>query len=434
MKANNKVSLITLGCPKNVVDSRNLLGNLSREGFLHTEELDEAGFILVNTCGFIEDAKRESIEEILRLKDLKRDDKRLIVFGCLAKRYQEELKREIPEIDAIWGVGEEDRIVEYCKLLRGSEDIQVRKEDVPITHLSSTSYAYIKIAEGCDRGCTFCVIPSIRGRYRSFEPEGILRLAEEYVTSGIRELILVAQDISGYGREFSGYDLSSLLRDMTSISGDFWVRLLYLYPTSINDRLMETIAEEEKICKYLDIPLQHSEDRILRLMGRKGNRDYYRELTKRIREAIPGVTLRTTIIVGFPGETEEEFEGLKRFIEELEFERLGVFTYSKEEGTKASRLKGHIPKRIKERRREELMNLQSRISLKKNLGMVGNVYRAIVDETNDDLTIARLSSQAPEIDGVILIDGRVQGCRIGDFVDVKIIDAYDHDLKGEASG
>lgn len=430
MKANNKVSIITMGCPKNLVDSDNLSNLLQREGFLNTDNLDEADIVLINTCGFIEDAKRESIEEILRLKEIKRDGKSLLVFGCLAKRYKEELMREIPEIDAIWGVGEEDGIVEYCK--KTVKTGLSKKNGMPLIHSASsfTSYAYIKIAEGCNRGCTFCVIPSIRGPYRSRAPEDIVRKAEEYVSSGVKELILVAQDISSYGREFNGYDLSSLLKDITSISGDFWVRLLYLYPTSINSKLIKTIAENEKICKYLDIPFQHSEDKILKAMGRTGGKKFYSELIKRLREEIPGITLRTTMIVGFPGETEEDFEGLKRFVEEMEFERLGVFTYSREEGTKASRLRGHIPWKIKERRRSDIMSLQSRISLKKNLETVGRLYTALVDEMNDDFSIARLYSQAPEIDGVVIIENR-EGIGVGNFVKVRIKEAFDYDLKGE---
>ncbi|MFN3396611.1 MAG: 30S ribosomal protein S12 methylthiotransferase RimO [Thermodesulfovibrionales bacterium] len=430
MKANNKVSIITMGCPKNLVDSDNLSNLLQREGFLNTENLDEANIVLVNTCGFIEDAKRESIEEILRLKDIKRNGKSLLVFGCLAKRYREELMREIPEIDAIWGVGEEDGIVEYCK--RTVKTGLLKKNEMPLIHppSSSTSYAYIKIAEGCDRGCTFCVIPSIRGSYRSHAPEDVLKKAEEYVSSGVKELILVAQDISSYGQEFNGYDLSSLLKDITSISGNFWVRLLYLYPTSINSKLIETIAENEKICKYLDIPFQHSEDKILKAMGRKGGKRFYSELIKRLREEIPGITLRTTMIVGFPGETEEDFEGLKRFVEEMEFDRLGVFTYSREEGTRASRLRGHIPKKIKERRRSDIMCIQSRISLKKNLETVGRLYTALVDEINNDFSIARLYSQAPEIDGVVIIENR-EGLGVGNFVNVRIKEAFDYDLRGE---
>ncbi len=448
MRSNNKVSIITLGCPKNLVDSETLLNSLHREGFSYTEDPEEAGIILINTCGFIEDAKKESIEEILLRKDMLNGDVKLVVFGCLAERYRDELLREIPEIDALFGVGDYEGIIEYCKSeallsLRPSELLPSGTSGLGYP-LYSSSYAYVKIADGCNRACSFCVIPSIRGRYRSFDPEDILRKAEEYISLGIKELIIVAQDICSYGKELNGYDLSSLLMDMASISGDFWIRLLYLYPTSINDRLIRTISEEEKICKYLDIPFQHSEDRILRAMGRKGNRDGYRELIRRIREAIPGVTLRTTMIVGFPGETEEDFMGLRDFVEEMEFDRLGVFTYSREEGTRASRLKDHIPKRIKDKRKEDIMNLQSIISLRKNLKTVGHTYRALIDEIDGELVIARLYSQAPEIDGVVIIQNPEEiqktdkknlcskpSVKAGEFITVKIVDAFDYDLKGE---
>jgi len=430
MRRNKRISIISLGCPKNLVDSEDLINRLYREGFVYTEEPEDAGLILVNTCGFIEDAKRESIEEILRFRETKKHGKRLIVFGCLAKRYREELIKEIPEIDAIYGVGEEDEIVNYCRSISGeSENGRPSRQDR--AYLQTGSYAYLKIAEGCNRGCTFCVIPSIRGPYRSLSPDEVINRAEGYISSGIKELILVAQDISSYGRDLrNGYDLSSLLKDIASIKGDFWIRLLYLYPSSIDDRLIETIAAEVKICNYLDIPLQHSEEGILKAMGRWGSKEHYKRLIMRLRDAIPGVTIRTTFIVGFPGEKERDFEGLKRFVEEMEFDRLGVFTYSREEGTKASRLDGQIPKRVREKRRAEIMSTQSRISLNKNLESVGHVYRALIDEVNGEIAIARLYSQAPEIDGVVIIEDS-SGLEAGDFVDVKIIEAFDYDLKAE---
>jgi len=430
MRRNKRISIISLGCPKNLVDSEDLINRLYKEGFVYTEEPEDAGLILVNTCGFIEDAKRESIEEILRFRETKKHGKRLIVFGCLAKRYREELIKEIPEIDAIYGVGEEEEIVNYCRSISGeSENGRPSRQDR--AYLQTGSYAYLKIAEGCNRGCTFCVIPSIRGPYRSLSPDEVINRAEGYISSGIKELILVAQDISSYGRDLrNGYDLSFLLKDIASIKGDFWIRLLYLYPSSIDDRLIETIAEEVKICNYLDIPLQHSEEGILKAMGRWGSKEHYKRLIMRLRDAIPGVTIRTTFIVGFPGEKERDFEGLKRFVEEMEFDRLGVFTYSREEGTKASRLDGQIPKRVREKRRAEIMSTQSRISLNKNLESVGHVYRALIDEVNGEIAIARLYSQAPEIDGVVIIEDS-SGLEAGDFVDVKIIEAFDYDLKAE---
>lgn len=460
-----KVSIVNLGCPKNLVDSETLLGNLGKEGFVNTPNAEDAELVLVNTCGFIEEAKRESIEEILKLRHLKGEGKKLLVFGCLAKRYGDELKKEIPEIDALWGVGEEEKIVDYCKKAVGSqkriEDGQKNNEkEGPMSgmgRLGTGPFAYLKVAEGCSRGCTYCVIPDIRGPYRSTEPEKILRKAEEHIASGIRELVLVAQDIGSYGREFGGYTLVSLLKDMASISGDFWIRLLYLYPTAINDELLSLLSYEHKICKYLDVPLQHSENRILKAMGRAGTRESYTHLIRRIRDAVPGAALRTTFIVGFPGEKDDDFRGLRRFVEQMRFERLGVFVYSKEEGTPAAEMKGTVPKKIKEERRDEIMRIQSRISLDINKTLVGKRFKTIVDETDGDTIIGRLSSQAPEIDGVVIIEKKhgamrtahgVSGRKIqknaarlsfhpsrslrpGEFVEVEIKEAYDYDLRGE---
>jgi ribosomal protein S12 methylthiotransferase len=431
-----KVSLVSLGCPKNRVDSDNLLGNLKKEGFLFTPEPEDADFVFINTCGFIEDAKRESIEEILKLKKLRSDGKKLVVFGCLAERYRDELRKEIPEIDALWGVGEDDKIVEYCKNIAHrtstvkSQKIQKSKGHEALDGgLSTYPYAYLKIADGCDMGCTFCVIPAIRGPFRSDEPDRILKKTEEYIQSGMKELILVAQDIGSYGKGFKGYRLPSLLKDIASVSGDFWIRLLYLYPTAVTDELLSVVATEDKVCKYLDIPLQHSEDKILKAMGRSGARQRYAQEIQRIREAIPDVTLRTTCIVGFPGETDEDFNGLKRFVEEMRFERLGVFAYSREEGTPAYGMKGNVQKGMKDRRRDEILRIQSRISLDKNRALLGRRFKALVDEVDGGVAIARLSSQAPEIDGVLFIEGG--SVSKGEFVRVQIQDAYDYDLRGE---
>lgn len=433
-----RVSIVTLGCPKNVVDSDSLAEGLGREGIVCTEDLNDSDIVLVNTCGFIEDAKKESIEEILRLRQLRSEGRKLVVFGCLAKRYKDELIKEIPDIDAIWGVGEEEKIIEYCSKMRGS---RVRgkgsEEKTETSQLPAvpSSYAYIKIAEGCDRGCTFCVIPSIRGPYTSHEPEEILKYAEKHVLAGIKELIIIAQDIGSYGIN-EGYNLSSLLDDLSSINGDFWIRLLYLYPTALSEDLISAIASNEKVCNYIDVPLQHSEDKILRTMGRSGSREAYKNKIQMIREMIPDITLRTTFITGFPGETEDDFKGLRRFIEEMRFDRLGVFEYSKEEGTPASRMKGGVAKKIAKMRRDELMRIQSHISLEKNKLIIGKRFKALIDEVDGDIAVARLYSQAPEIDGVTLI----AGCRMnhtpvlsaGSFVDIEITDAYDYDLKARA--
>jgi ribosomal protein S12 methylthiotransferase len=521
--------MISLGCPKNLVDSDNLTRRLTTSGFSYVDNLEAADILLINTCGFIEDAKKESIGEILKLAELKKgqekiqdtrctiqdkknhtscivhrasksDSKQLIVFGCLAKRYGDELIKEIPDINAIFGVGEEDKIVEYCKKLTRSWVIGnglLEKTKIPITHHPSpiTSYAYLKISEGCSKKCSYCVIPSIRGRYRSSNPDDILKEAERLIKDGARELILVGQDTACYGKDLDDYDIADLLKDLCSIAGDFWIRLLYAYPSSIKDPLLSVIAEEDKICKYLDIPLQHSEDRILRLMKRSGTRKGYLNLIEKIRDTIPDIILRTTFIVGFPTETEEEFNSLIDFIEEVKFDRLGAFRYSKEDGTSAAKIKGQISEVVKKKRVEELMNRQSNISFKKNRELIGKKFRAIIDELIHGIALGRLYSHAPEIDGVVIttmqdsrytmqdnqkkmhdtrytiqdkdntplnlpfVRGELNGgimnhascimhqssiinhescimhresapVKVGDFVTVRITDAYDYDLKG----
>ncbi len=443
----HKINITTLGCPKNEVDSRQLVELLESEGFIYVGEANEADILLVNTCGFIGDAKRESIEEILRLSRFKGDQesgslqKRLVVFGCLAKRYKEEIMSEIPEIDALFGVGEEKDIISYCKGIVNGSRLKANTGALKSVTDIARSYAYLKIAEGCDKKCTFCVIPSIRGRFRSISPEAILKDAERQISKGARELILVAQDITSYGKDLGGYSLVSLLKDISSISGDFRIRLLYLYPTEISNELLEYIAVERKIQKYIDMPLQHSEDKMLRLMGRRGTKRDYIKLIRNIRRIIPGIAIRTTFIVGFPGETEEDFKGLLDFIEELRFDRLGAFKYSKEEGTPAEKMKGHLPEGIKIRRLNELMITQNHISLEKNRELIGRRFEVIVDEVDKDTVVGRLYSHAPEIDGAVIIQNRVNKIqktdnretpklRVGDIVNVEITDAYDYDLVG----
>jgi ribosomal protein S12 methylthiotransferase len=431
-----KFFLHSLGCPKNLVDSEKLLLRLQKEGHIHTSDAADSNIIIINTCGFIEDAKREAIEEILRLAEFKRgkNSKKLVVIGCLPERHGDILMKEMPEIDAIWGVGAEDRIVDYCRrYLSGhgkNRNVEVKELKSPYPVIAGTSsYAYIKIAEGCDRGCSYCIIPRIRGRYRSRPPDQILTEAEEYVRSGIRELILVGQDTTSYGREINGYSVSTLVREIASIEGDFWIRLLYFYPTGVDDKLIETISTEDKVCNYIDIPLQHSEERILRLMGRGGSRVYYENLITKIRDVIPGVNIRTTFIAGFPQETEGEFRRLEEFVGKMKFDRLGVFQYSREEGTTSYKLKGQVPKRIKRERYNKIMELQSAISLNKNKAIIGKTFKALVDEVDGNIAVARLYSQAPEIDGVVLLhDSNVEK---GRFVNVRIEDAYDYDIKGK---
>ncbi|MCX8070802.1 MAG: 30S ribosomal protein S12 methylthiotransferase RimO [Thermodesulfovibrionales bacterium] len=423
----------TLGCPKNTVDSLQLEQLLIQEGLVNTS-FEDADFILINTCTFINEAKEESIKEILQLCNIK-NGKKIIVFGCLAQRYKDELMREIPEIDFIIGLNKQAEIVNYCKG-HSSKDIQTNLSN-NLTKKLTTSYAYLKIAEGCDRKCSFCVIPSIRGRFKGIEKELILKQAREYIHRGYKELILIGQDITAYGKDLKSYNLVALLKDLSRLEGDFHLRLLYLNPSGITDELIELIATENKILKYLDIPLQHSEDRILRLMARQGSRNEYLKLIRKIRKKMPEIALRTTFIVGFPTETEDEFHNLLDFVEEVKFDRLGVFKYSKMEGTKAASIKGHLPNTIKDKRYHKLMSAQAQISYDKNLSLVGRKFKAIFDDMDDLTIIARIYSQAPEIDGVTIIDLRQhpvpQGLnlQIGDTIDVEITSAYEYDLLGK---
>lgn len=428
-----KAHLLSLGCPKNLVDSRTLLRTLGDRGIDYAEDPAESDILIVNTCGFIEAAKKESVDEILRIASYKEGaGKRLVVFGCLAKRYGRELKEEIPEIDALFGVGEEERIADYCVSSAGGiKDVMPGLRAGAKEPLLDKPYGYLKIAEGCDRSCTYCVIPGIRGRFRSRRPEEILSDAGVLLGSGVKELIVVAQDITSYGRDI-GSSLDLLVREIASLKGDFRIRLLYLFPTSVDDRLLETIRAEEKVCAYFDMPLQHSEEKVLRLMGRAGGRDYYKRLIGRIRETVPEAAIRTTMIVGFPGETDADFSALLDFVSEMRFERLGVFTYSREEGTPAAAMKEQVSKRIKHERYEEVMRLQSGISLEHNRGLLGKRLRVLVDETEEGVSVARLGSQAPEIDGVVII--KDTDLKKGDFADVVITAAYDYDLDGNVAG
>jgi len=424
----SKISLVSLGCPKNLVDSENLLKKLAAQGLSYTEDHEKADLLLINTCGFIDAAKKESIEEILKLTAGKEAaNKKLVVFGCLAKRFGDELKKEIPEIDLLCGVGEDDKIVEYCAgVLSASDSAETE------IRLADTAYAYLKIAEGCDRGCSYCVIPDIRGSFKSRRPEEILKEAEVLIRAGRRELIVVAQDITAYGKDLGHYDLTRLVKDLASIDGEFWIRLLYLYPTAITDELLETIATENKICNYLDIPLQHTEQKLLGLMRRGGGREYYEKLIRKIRATVPDVALRSTLITGFPQETEKDFEAMLDFVRRMELDRLGVFTYSREEGSAAYGLKGQVPKHIRAKRRDRIMEAQSAISLERNKRLVGKGFTALVDEIDKDVAIARIYSQAPEIDGVVFLKG--SDFRKHEFVQVRIDQAFDYDLQGTIVG
>ncbi len=417
----------TLGCPKNQVDSEELKKRLISEGIIPGPDIKEASLILVNTCGFIQAAKEESIEEILTVAQTKSPEQKLIVFGCLAKRYMDELKAELPEVDAFFGVDDFEDILAYARRFKNGADPQrITPPDEP-----TPGYAYLKISEGCNRRCSFCAIPSIRGPLRSKDPEEILGRAEELISTGVRELILIAQDITSYGRDSGGYSLARLLYDLNSLSGDFWIRLLYLFPDSIDEELIQAVKENQKVCHYIDLPLQHSEDRILRLMRRPGSKEQLLKSIEHIRKEIPDVVLRTSFIVGFPTESDEEFEGLLDFVREVGFDRLGAFTYSPEEGTPAYELKEQVPEEVKKQRYHRLMTLQAEISYRKNLELVGKRLRVLVDETDNKLAYCRYYGQAPEIDGITVVKNRGEQLKKGEFVDVLVTSAHDYDLEAE---
>ncbi len=421
-----KISLLSLGCLKNQADSESLLELLAGRGISHTEDQAAADALIVNTCGFIEDAKRESIDAILTLAAHKRKGQRLVVLGCLSKRYRDELAAEMPEVDAFFGVGQAEDIAD---LLVGASKAKSEEVETPLV-LASSTYAPLKAAEGCSRRCGFCVIPSIRGPYKSRAPEEVLRDARVFLGKGIRELLVVAQDLNSYGRDLGGqFRLPELLQGLATLEDtEYRVRPLYLYPTEVDGRLLDCIAGHKRICSYFDIPLQHSERRILKAMGRVGDRDRYLELIGSIRRDVPGAAIRTTMIVGFPGESEEEFTALLEFVEEAGFDHLGAFSYSDEEGTPAAELDGKVPGEVKARRLEELMGIQAEISREHNEQLVGREFRALVDESSKDGVIARLERQAPDVDGVIYLTGCDAG--VGEFVDVEVTAASDYDLEG----
>jgi ribosomal protein S12 methylthiotransferase len=435
--------MVSLGCPKNLVDAEVMLGYLSREGYEVTTDEHEAEIIIVNTCSFIKEAKQESVDTILDLADRKHDGRcrLLIVTGCLPQRYQEELTRELPEVDIFVGTGDYPRIAEIIAEQRGSGG-QVRYTGDPnylydgeLPRLkSSPSYtAYLKIAEGCSNCCSYCVIPSLRGAFRSRPLDRLIREAGELVKGGVREINLIAQDITTYGKELEGGEsLESLITELAAMEGLSWIRLLYAYPDGISDNLIRIIGDEEKVCKYLDLPLQHISDPILKRMNRRSSEAEIRALILKLRSEIPGIALRTSFIVGFPGETEEDFSKLLHFVEEVQFEQLGVFCYSREEGTPAAEMADQISERIKRERYKKLMRAQTRVSFKRNRRLIGTTEQVIIEgysEETDLLLKGRSSRQAPDIDGQVYITAG--NANIGEIVTLRITDSSDYDLIGE---
>lgn len=437
-----KLLFISLGCDKNLVDSEVMLGELNRRGYSFTEDETEAEIIVINTCCFINDAKEESINTILEMSEYKKSGscKALIVTGCLAQRYRQEIIDEIPEVDAVLGTTSFDHICEAIDQALGGEhltkfdDLQkLVKAQNPRILTTGGHYAHLKIAEGCDKHCTYCIIPKIRGTYRSVPMEELVEEAKQLAEQGVKELILVAQETTLYGADLYGEkSLHKLLRELCKISGIYWIRIQYCYPEEIYEELIQTIAEEPKICHYLDLPIQHANDRILKRMGRKTNKAQLVEKIEKLREAIPDIALRTTLIAGFPGETEQEHEEMMQFVNDMEFDRLGCFAYSAEEDTPAAGFEDQVPQELKEQWRDDIMELQSEVCADLAEDMIGReIYVMIEGKVADEPAyIGRTYKDAPGIDGYIFIQTG-EALMSGDFVKVKVTGAMDYDLIGE---
>ena len=437
-----KIMFVSLGCDKNLVDSEKMLGLLADKGFEFTDDESEAEVAVVNTCTFIHDAKEESINTLIEMGQLKTAGKlkALIATGCLAQRYHEEIREEIPEVDAILGTTAIEHIVEAVE--------EVLKDKRPefledIQYLAATTgrrvvttgghFAYLKIAEGCDKFCTYCIIPKVRGRFRSVPMEDLLREARELVKQGVKELILVAQETTLYGMDLYGRKcLAELLHKLCEIEGLYWVRILYCYPEEIDEELIAAIRDEEKVVKYLDLPIQHASDRILKRMSRRTSNEDLRRIIGTLRQEIPDIALRTSLITGFPGETEEDHEELYHFVNEMEFDRLGVFTYSQEENTPAALLPDQVAEAVKEARRDELMELQQAIAFEKAEDMVGRVLLCMIEGkvADEDVYVGRTYKDAPNVDGYIFIQTTAT-LMTGDFVKVQVTDSNEYDLIGE---
>ena len=436
------ILFISLGCDKNLVDSEQMLGLLTQKGFTLTDDETQADVIVINTCCFIHDAKEESIQNILEMAEYRKSGrcKALIVTGCLAQRYKQEIIDEIEEVDAVIGTTAHDEIFEVIeKTLAGQKELDIQDVDrlveIDAKRVVTTGghYAHLKIAEGCDKHCTYCIIPKIRGSYRSVPVERLLKEAQDLADQGVKELILVAQETTLYGVDLYGKkSLHILLKKLCEIKGIRWIRVLYCYPEEIYDELIETIRDEKKICHYLDLPIQHASDRILKRMGRRTSRAQLEEIIEKLRREIPDIALRTTLITGFPGETQEDHEELMAFVDEMEFDRLGVFTYSQEEDTPAASMEDQIDEEVKKDRQEDLMELQQEVSLDKNEEKIGRTMLAMVEGylSDENVYVARTYADAPGIDGYLFID-TAETLMSGDFAKVKITGALEYDLTGE---
>lgn len=437
-----KILFVSLGCDKNLVDTEMMLGQLSDKGYEFTDDETEADIVVVNTCCFIGDAKEESINTLLEMAKLKEEGKimALLATGCLAQRYKEEIQKEIPEVDAILGTMSIDKIVEALdKVLTNTpENFFKDINDIPVygkKRIVTTGghYAYLKIAEGCDKHCTYCIIPKVRGSYRSVPMEVLVKEAEELSEKGVKELILVAQETTLYGKDLYGKkSLPELLHRLAEIPGIYWIRILYCYPEEIDDELIEAIKTEEKVCHYLDIPIQHGSDAVLKRMGRKTTKADLMNIIAKLRREIPDICLRTTLISGFPGETREDFEECYNFVDENEFDRLGVFTYSCEEDTPAAEMPDQIDEEVKKDRQAELMELQQEIAFEKASAMIGKVLTVMIEGkvAEEDVYVARTYRDAPNVDGYLFLN-TTANLMTGDFVRVLVTDYNEYDLIGE---
>lgn len=440
---NYKVGMISLGCPKNQVDAEHMLAMMDAEGWEIVDYVDGCDVVIVNTCGFIDDAKKEAIENILDMVELKKEGviSKIIVTGCLAQRYKDEIVKEIPEVDAVVGIGANGDIIKTVEeVMSGVDTIEKYPPqcELPLEGqriLTTPQYwAYLKIGEGCSNRCTYCTIPSIRGNMRSRSMENVIDEAKQLAELGVKELILIAQDTTSYGLDLYGeLKLPELLNELCKIDSIEWIRLLYCYPDRITDELIEAMKNQEKIVNYIDLPLQHADDKILKAMNRRGDQALIRSVISKLRSEIPDVVIRTTFIVGFPGEGEEEFETLAEFVNEIEFDRLGVFTFSPQEGTPAYDMDNQVEDDVKTRRGEVIMQDQYSIMEEKNNEKIGKTYKVVVEDYDgySDSYTGRTYMDAPEIDGLVKFTSH-KDLDIGDFVDVEIFDIEDYDLIGEA--
>lgn len=441
---NYKIGMISLGCPKNQVDAEHMLALMDAEGWEIVDYVDGCDAVIVNTCGFIDDAKKEAIENILDMVELKKEGviSKIIVTGCLAQRYKDEIVKEISEVDAVIGIGANGDIIKTVEeVMSGVDTIENYPPqcDLPLEGqriLTTPHYwAYLKIGEGCSNRCTYCTIPSIRGNMRSRSMENVIDEAKQLAESGVKELILIAQDTTSYGLDLYGeLKLPELLNELCKIDSIEWIRLFYCYPDRITDELIETMKNQEKVVNYIDLPLQHADDKILKAMNRRGDQALIRNVISKLRTEIPDVVIRTTFIVGFPGEGEEEFETLAEFVNEIEFDRLGVFTFSPQEGTPAFDMEDQVDEDIKTRRGEVIMQDQYSIMEEKNNEKIGKTYRVVVEDYDgySDSYTGRTYMDAPEIDGLVKFTSH-KDLDIGDFVDVEIFDVEDYDLIGEVT-